>query len=147
LPSITVAAIAAAEATVRIMFTAERLDHVGFTASDLDGLARWYETVFGMRRVHADAWPDVDGGHPLVLCAGSVCIALFRERDGVAPRASDPADPNEHVALALDRANFEQAQSDLTALGITYEVWDHGICESLYFEDPEGHQIELTSYR
>jgi catechol 2,3-dioxygenase-like lactoylglutathione lyase family enzyme len=129
------------------MFTAERLDHVGFTACDLDGLARWYETVFGMRRVHADAWPDVEGGHPHVLCAGSVCIALFRARDGVAPRPSEPSDPNEHVALAVDRANFDWAQRDLSALAIPFEIWDHGICDSLYFDDPEGHQIELATYR
>ena len=61
--------------------------------------------------------------------------------------AATPADPNEHFALLLDRPNFEQAQRDLDALGITYEVWDHGICDSLYLEDPEGHQIELTAYR
>ena len=95
------------------MFAADRLDHVAFTARDLEALARWYETVFGMRRVHADAWPDLDGGHPLVLCAGTVCVALFRAREGVAPRPADPADPNEHFALALDRANFEQARIDL----------------------------------
>ena len=129
------------------MFKVERIDHVGFTALDVEGLARWYEEVFGMKRVYADAWPDVAGGHPLVLCAGSACVALFAARDGVAPRPRAPADRNEHFALALDRQNFEQAQSDLDALGITYEVWDHGICDSLYLEDPEGHQIELTAYR
>jgi catechol 2,3-dioxygenase-like lactoylglutathione lyase family enzyme len=129
------------------MFEVERIDHVGFTALDVEGLARWYETVFGMTRVHADAWPDVAGGHPLVLCAGSTCVALFAARDGIAPRPRAPADPNEHLALVLDRENFERAQQDLTALGIEYEIWDHGICDSLYLEDPEGHQIELTAYR
>jgi catechol 2,3-dioxygenase-like lactoylglutathione lyase family enzyme len=129
------------------MFAADRLDHVGFTAHDLEGLARWYETVFGMTRVHADAWPDLDDGHPLVLCAGAVCVALFRAREGVAPRPADPADPNEHFALALDGANFEQAPIDLDRLGIAYDAWDHGICDSLYLEDPEGHRIELTTYR
>jgi catechol 2,3-dioxygenase-like lactoylglutathione lyase family enzyme len=129
------------------VFSVDRLDHVGFTAKDLDSLTRWYETVFGMRRVHADAWPDVAGGHPLVLCAGSVCVALFAARDGVAPRPAKPADPNEHFALVLDRPSFEQAQKDPTRLGIPYQLWDHGICDSLYLEDPEGHQIELTTYR
>ena len=129
------------------MFAADRVDHVGFTARDLEGLAHWYETVFGMTRMHADAWPDVDDGHPLVLCAGSVCVALFRARRASAPRPAEPADPNEHVALALDRSNFEQAQRDLDRLGIAYEAWDHGICDSLYLSDPEGHQIELTTYR
>jgi catechol 2,3-dioxygenase-like lactoylglutathione lyase family enzyme len=129
------------------MFAADRIDHVGFTARDLEGLAHWYETVFGMTRVHADAWPDVDDGHPLVLCAGAVCVALFRAREGVAPRPAEPADPNEHLALALDRGNFEQARIDLDSLGIAYDVWDHGACDSLYLSDPEGHQIELTTYR
>ncbi len=129
------------------MFKVERIDHVGFTAVDVEGLARWYEDVLGMKRAYADAWPDVAGGHPLVLCAGPACVALFAAREGVAPRPRATDDPNEHFALAFDRQNFEQAQSDLDALGITYEVWDHGICDSLYFEDPEGHQIELTAYR
>ena len=129
------------------MFAAERLDHVGFTARDLESLAEWYGTVFGMTRAHEDAWPDVDEGHPLVLCAGSVCVALFRTREGVAPRSADPADPNEHFAVALDRDNFQRARAHLDDLGIAYDIWDHGICDSLYLTDPEGHQIELTSYR
>ena len=129
------------------MFTVDRLDHVGFTATDLDSLARWYENVFGMRRAYAEAWPDVEDGHPLVLCAGSACLALFAARDGVAARPAEPADPNEHLALALDPGDFDRAQTDLAALGIPFEVWDHGICDSLYLDDPEGHQIELVTYR
>ena len=128
------------------MFAADRLDHVAFTARDLAALAGWYQTVFGMQRAHADAWPDLDGGHPLVLCAGTVCVALFRAREGVAPRPAEPGDSNEHFALALDRANFERAQIDLDRLRVAYEVRDR-ICDSLYLEDPEGHQIELTTYR
>jgi glyoxylase I family protein len=128
------------------VFEVRRVDHVGFTAHDLEGLARWYETVFGMTRVHAEAWPDVENGHPLVRCAGDACVALFQAREGVEPRPRSTVE-HEHFALVLDRANFEQAQRDLDALGIAYEVWDHGICDSLYLEDPEGHQIELTAYR
>ena len=128
------------------MFDVDRLDHVAFTARDLEGLTRWYETVLGMRRVHAEVWPDIEGGQPLFLRAGSACLALFAARDGVAPRPATPADPNEHFALVLDRQNFEQAQTDLAALDIPFEVWDHGICDSLYFTDPEGHQIELVTY-
>jgi catechol-2,3-dioxygenase len=129
------------------VFELQRIDHLGFTAHDVEGLARWYEKVFGMTRVHADAWPDVAGGHPLVLCRGSACVALFARRPGFAPRPREPADGNEHVAFALDAESFAQAQRELDALGIPYEIWDHGICDSLYLEDPEGHQIELTAYR
>ncbi len=125
------------------MFRADRLDHVGLSARDVWALARWYETVFGMARVHADVWPDVEGGHPVMLCARGVCVALFS-----VPNAAPPAPGHsEHFALALDRANFEQAQVDLDELGIDYEVWDHEVCDSLYLRDPEGHQIELTCWR
>ena len=63
--------------------------HVGFTARrDLEGLAHWYETVFGMTRVHAERGPTsttaIRG-----LCAGTVCVALFRAREGVAPRPAE----------------------------------------------------------
>jgi catechol-2,3-dioxygenase len=129
------------------MFRVERIDHVGFTADDVDGLASWYERVFGMKRMHAEYWPDVAGGHPLVLSAGSACVALFAAREDARPRPASPADPNEHVALTVGHANFELAQQELTDLGIDYTIWDHGICDSLYLHDPEGHQIELTAYR
>jgi catechol-2,3-dioxygenase len=48
--------------------------------------------------------------------------------------------------MALDRANFEQAQRDLQALGIEFRLRNHRVCDSLYLNDPEGHEIELTTY-
>ena len=100
-----------------------------------------------MRRVHSESWPDVAEGHPLVLCNGAACVALFAARDGVEPRTDTRADPNEHVALVVDRDNFDRAQQKLDSAGIEYTHWDHGICDSLYLFDPEGHQIEITTYR
>jgi catechol-2,3-dioxygenase len=82
-----------------------------------------------------------------VLCAGTACVALFQARSGVAPRPANPSDPNEHVAFRVDRSAFAQAQVELAALGVAFDVWDHGVCESLYLHDPEGHQIELACYR
>ena len=127
------------------MFRIERLDHVAFTARDIDGLAEWYTKVFGMERVYAEAWSG--RGDPVALCAGDACVALFRERGG-AELVAEPADPDpsRHFAMALDRANFEQAQRDLQALGIEFRLRNHKVCDSLYLNDPEGHEIELTTY-
>lgn len=127
------------------MFRIERLDHVAFTARDIDGLAEWYTKVFGMERVYAEAWSG--RGDPVALCAGDACVALFREREGgeLAAEPADP-DPSRHFAMALDRANFEQAQRDLQALGIGFKLRNHKVCDSLYLNDPEGHEIELTTY-
>ena len=30
--------------------------------------------------------------------------------------------------------------------GIEFRFSDHGACHSVYFKDPDGHQIELTTY-
>ena len=51
-----------------------------------------------------------------------------------------------HLAFKVDRANFEQAQQELKARGIEFEFQDHMISHSIYFNDPDGHQIELTTY-
>ncbi len=127
------------------MFRIQRLDHVAFTARDIDGLAEWYTKVFGMERVYAEAWSG--RGDPVALCAGDACVALFREREG-AELAAEPADPDpsRHFAMALDRTNFEQAQRDMHALGIEFRLRNHKVCDSLYLNDPEGHEIELTTY-
>ena len=128
------------------MFQVERIDHIAFTARNLDGLAEWYKKVFRMERVYADVWADIAKGNPVVLCAGDACVALFQVREGVEPRPVEPRDHNEHFALKLDRANFEQAQRDLWELKIEFRLSNHTVCDSLYFYDPEGHQIELTTY-
>jgi catechol 2,3-dioxygenase-like lactoylglutathione lyase family enzyme len=127
------------------MFRIERLDHVAFTARDIDGLAEWYTKIFGMERVYAEAWSG--RGDPVALCANDACVALFRRREGaeMAAEWADP-DPGRHFAMALDRANFEQAQRDLQALGIEFKLRNHKVCDSLYLNDPEGHEIELTTY-
>ena len=53
---------------------------------------------------------------------------------------------NRHFAIRLDRANFEAIRAALADRGIDAELWDHTICHSLYVRDPDGHQVELTTY-
>ncbi len=51
-----------------------------------------------------------------------------------------------HLAFRVDRANFETAQVELRARGVSFEFADHDIAHSIYFCDPDGHEIELTTY-
>ncbi len=57
-----------------------------------------------------------------------------------------PYDLNEHYAMRVDRANFEQARRELEGRGIPFKVWDHTICLSLCLFDPDGNQIEVTTF-
>ena len=54
--------------------------------------------------------------------------------------------PIHHLAFRVDRANFNAAQETLLQRGIEFEFQDHKIVHSIYFFDPDGHLIELTSY-
>ena len=46
----------------------------------------------------------------------------------------------------VDRENFDGAQDDFRARGIPFEFADHDVAHSIYFEDPAGLQLELTTY-
>jgi catechol-2,3-dioxygenase len=49
------------------------------------------------------------------------------------------------VAWATDRAGFERAQAHLRRHGVRFHgPVDHGIAQSIYFKDPDGHPLEIT---
>ena len=127
------------------MFTIASIDHVAFIVRDVERSMSWYQSVLGMQRIYEDAWTGQ--GDPVALCipTGScpVCVALFRPRQGREPA---PPRPGDHFALKVDRANFEQAQEHLKALGIEFTFWDHKISHSIYLRDLDDNEVEITTY-
>ena len=127
------------------MFKIEGIDHVAFIVRDLERSVAWYQSVLGMDRVYEDVWTGQ--GDPVALCLpGSscpVCVALFRpggKREPAPPR------PGDHFALKVDRANFEEAQAHLQALGVEFTFWNHKISHSIYLRDPDDNEVEITTY-
>ena len=51
-----------------------------------------------------------------------------------------------HVAFRASRFDYEQAQEELRRRNITFKSQDHVIAHSIYFQDPDGHEIEITTY-
>jgi hypothetical protein len=51
-----------------------------------------------------------------------------------------------HFAMRTNRQNFAAAQEELKRRGIQYEFQDHEISQSIYFRDPDGHELEITTY-
>ncbi len=123
------------------MVRVDSIDHVAFIVRDLDRSIAWYQDLFGMERRYQDVWTGK--GDPALLCVSSTCVALFRS-DQPEPMSSHHR--NEHLALRADRANFERAQRELRERNIDFSVRDHTICHSIYFADPDGNNIELTTY-
>lgn len=51
-----------------------------------------------------------------------------------------------HLAFQTDHLNFVRAQAELKQRGIGFSVEDPGISHSIYFHDPDGYEIEITTY-
>ena len=122
-------------------FQTRGLDHVALVVPDMERSIAWYADVLAMERRFADVWNG--HGDPVVLCNGDACVALFEPVEGDAVAADGV---NRHFAIRLDRANFAAVRAALAARGIDAELWDHTVCHSLYIRDPDGHQVELTTY-
>jgi catechol 2,3-dioxygenase-like lactoylglutathione lyase family enzyme len=121
------------------MFQIDRLDHVALAVQDLARSIAWYHDVLGLERRHQDVWGDV----PAMMCAGETGVALFPSS---APPERRNAARMRHLAFHVDRANFLRAQSELRARSIPFTFQDHQISHSIYFNDPDGYEIELTTY-
>lgn len=125
------------------MIKVEGIDHVALAVSDVERSIRWYGDVLGLERRFADVWGDV----PAFIGAGTTAIALFPVRDG---EAQPPPGRNTiamlHLAFRIDRAGFEHAKEELHRRGIAWELQDHQVSHSIYFDDPDGHQLEITTY-
>jgi len=72
----------------------------------------------------------------------TVSVGRYRPDAGRCPRGSLDA----ALRVQVDRANFEAAQARFGELGIEFESADHGIAQSVYISDPDGHRIEITTY-
>ena len=115
-------------------FRVEGLDHVAFGVGDQRASEDWYREVLGLEREYADEWGDT----PVAVMAQGSGLALFK--------AADTSAGFRHLAFRVDRENFELAQADLREAGIAFDFQDHDVSHSIYFEDPDGVQLELTTY-
>jgi catechol 2,3-dioxygenase-like lactoylglutathione lyase family enzyme len=51
-----------------------------------------------------------------------------------------------HLAFRANYDGFLTAQEELRRRGIKFEFQDHEISHSIYFRDPDGHELEITTY-
>lgn len=120
----------------------QQIDHIAVTCRAPNASKDWYIRVLGFKHVHACLW----GGIPIFLQLGSTYLALFPAQDATL-RQSTSAPRLAHFALrAATQSDFREAQRHLSTLGISFEFENHGIAHSIYFDDPDGHQVEITTY-
>lgn len=128
------------------MFTLEGIDHVALAVADVDRSAEWFIDVLGFERLYPGMW----NGVPLFIGKGTTAIALFPRQSRDIADSSGESERDEldmlHLAMRANRQNFLAAQEDLEKRGIDFEFQDHEISHSIYFRNPDGHRLEITTY-
>jgi catechol 2,3-dioxygenase-like lactoylglutathione lyase family enzyme len=121
----------------------EGIDHIALAVRDVERSAQWYVEVLGFERRYEGMWNSI----PTFIGKGATAIALFPIRDRDSRPAAHAAKTGMlHLAFRADRRNFLDAQNELKSRGIKFELQDHEISHSIYFRDPDGHELEITTY-
>lgn len=116
------------------------IDHVAIRVTSLEASAKWYEAHFGFRKIQE--WKGV-----WMIGKGNVRIGLFLVEK---PKPVDDFPSRlviEHYAFGVSGDRFQAALDHLRAVGVKLgEIEDTGIAYSVFMSDPDGHQVELTTY-
>jgi len=128
-----------------------KLHHNAYRCRDSEATRRFYEDFLGMRLAEAFEIKETKSGrrtstlHSFYELDDGSYLAFFEAPD-MPFEFKSQHDFDLHIALEVDRptllAMFEKGK----AAGIeTRGISDHGFIDSIYFRDPSGYVIELTT--
>jgi catechol 2,3-dioxygenase-like lactoylglutathione lyase family enzyme len=132
-------------------FRVSQIDHVEFFVPDQYEAADWYRHILGLEIVpDYEEWA-ADG--PLMIASetGRTMLALFQGE----PRGDRPTAGFHRVAFRVDGHGFLEFLARLERVDLRNregkrltpdQVFDHKKSWSIYFKDPYGHLLEVTTY-
>ena len=131
-----------------------RIHHVAYRCMDALQTVKFYRDVLGMEFLTAfseDQVPSTKEYDPYMhvfLDAGMGNVIAFFELPNRPPMGRDPNTPAWVQHIAFEMASMDEllaARDRLVASGLSVlGPTDHGLFQSIYFHDPNGHRLELT---
>ena len=106
-----------------------RIDHVAVESPDPARCALFYEQFLGARIVRTK-------GHPVMAYLDSGAIAIH-----------ETGGPGTHIAFRVSEEERATLRAALDEADIEHEERDHEIAVGLFFEDPDGRQLEAITCR
>ncbi|HEB95310.1 MAG TPA: VOC family protein [Sedimenticola thiotaurini] len=133
----------------------QQIHHVAYRCKDARETVEFYTRVMNMPfmlAISEDRVPSTKEPDPYMhvfLDAGNGNILAFFEIPNSPPMGRDPNTPEwvQHIAFQVkDEAALLAAKTELEEKGIeVVGPTNHGIIKSIYFFDPNGHRLELTT--
>jgi len=125
--------------------------HITIVGADRQTSIDFWEGVLGMPFVFEQPNLDNESESHLYFDPGDgrlITVFTNEEREPDSTRTATDIGCVHHIAFAVSKATFDQAVERLDERGIRHSgVKDRGFMDSLYFDDPLGLLIELSSYR
>ena len=124
------------------MFELEGIDHVALAVRDVSRSIAWYSEVLGFEHRVPGMW----GGVPAFIGKGTTALALFpvgaAEPIGAHARKHHDATPR----VPREPRGFPRGAAGSACARHRVQFQDHEISHSIYFRDPDGHELEITTY-
>jgi catechol 2,3-dioxygenase-like lactoylglutathione lyase family enzyme len=125
--------------------------HITLVGADRQTSIDFWEGVLGMPFVFEQPNLDNESESHLYFDPGDgrlITVFTNEEREPDPIRTSTDVGAVHHIAFSVSQASFQQAVERLDERKIRHSgVKDRGFMDSIYFEDPLGLLIELSSYR
>jgi catechol 2,3-dioxygenase-like lactoylglutathione lyase family enzyme len=124
------------------------LDHIVLLVSDVERSLAFYSGTLGLSAERVERWRAGEVGFPSVRVNADTIIDLVK-----APARDGARQPNlAHFCLVTDTEGLDGAIQELASAGVSVKKGPgrrsgaRGDAMSIYFDDPDGNEIELRTY-
>lgn len=126
--------------------TARGVHHIALICSDPDRTIEFYQGLLGFPLVEMFENRDSPGSMHFFFDIGHDNLLAFFDFPNLdLDPAVEAIGSLQHLALSVTPEQLDAAKARLDHAGIEYLGPERGVHDSIYFRDPDGIQIELTS--